>query len=133
MREARRDGTMTDAIVMPIPTSAATTTVRGPNTVAVSGNPAPAASNAAMRPRATRRPPNTPRTVETTPRPRASSVIMRRTWRPDAPTARRRASSRSRWPIVIWKTLLMMKALTNAVMNAKMSRPVPNTSTNWLT
>src|SRR6056297_2012312 len=27
----------------------------------------------------------------------------------------------------------MMNALTNAVMNAKINRPVPNTSTNWLT
>ncbi len=34
---------------------------------------------------------------------------------------------------MIWNTLLMMNALTNAVMNAKTNSPVPNTLTNWLT
>ncbi len=127
---ARRDGTMTDAIVMPMPTSAAITTVRSWSTVWVSGNPAPAASKAAMRPRATSTPPRTPDNVANTPSTKASTEIIQRTWRAEAPTARRSASSRNRCPMVIWNTLLMMNALTNAVMKAKMSSPVPKTLTN---
>ena len=130
---ARRDGTMTDAIVMPMPTSAAITTVRTWSTVRVSGNPAPAASKAAIRPRATSSPPRTPNIVANMPSTKASAEIIQRTWRAEAPTARRRASSRNRCPIVIWNTLLMMNALTNAVMKAKTSNPVPKTLTNWLT
>ncbi len=60
---ARRAGTMTDSMVMPIPTSAAIRMVRGSMTISASGNPAPAASKRAMRPRATSRPPMRPNTV----------------------------------------------------------------------
>ncbi len=93
---ARRDGTMTDAIVMPMPTSAATMTVRSWSTVCVSGKPAPAASNRRISRLATPTPPMMPSTVANTPRANASVEIIQRTWRPEAPTARRSASSRRR-------------------------------------
>ncbi len=130
---ARRDGTITESMVIPMPTNAAMTIVRGRSTVWALGNPAPAASNNAISPCATSSPPTTPSTVATTPRANASSVIIRRTWRPEAPTARSNASSRRRWPMVIWNTLLMMNALTNAVMNANTRSPVPKMPTNSLT
>ena len=60
---ARRDGTMTESMVIPMPTNAAMTIVRGRSTVWASGNPAPAASNSAISPRATSSPPTTPSTV----------------------------------------------------------------------
>ena len=63
----------------------------------------------------------------------ASTTISRRTWRPAPPTARSRASSRRRWPIVMANTLLIRKALTKAVMKAKISSPVPNGPMNSLT
>ena len=125
---------MTDAIVMPMPTSAAITIVRDLEHglgVGESGPGGVEGGDEAACDQQRRR--ATPNNVASTPSTKASAEIIRRTWRPDAPTARRSASSRSRWPIVIWNTLLMMNALTNAVMKAKTSRPVPNTPTNWLT
>ena len=118
---------------MPIPTTAAATTVRGWMIVCASGNPAPAALKRITITRATITPPTRPSNVAISPSAKASATIIRRTCLPEAPTARSRASSRSRWPMVIWKMLLMMNAATNAVMNAKIKRPVPNTSTNELT
>ena len=87
---------MTEPIVMPMPTRAAITTVRGDITVPVDGNPAPAALKPAMSSLATRTPPTRPRIVAIRPRMNDSTVIIRRTCRPDAPTARINASSRSR-------------------------------------
>ena len=66
IRATRRAGTMTDSSVTPMPTMAATTTVRGSSTVEVSGNPAPAALNTLISPRATRMPPPMPSVVATT-------------------------------------------------------------------
>ncbi len=53
----------------------------------------------------------------------ASAITSRRTCGPLAPTARRSASSRRRWPIVMPNTLLITNAATNAVTKAKISRP----------
>ena len=121
---ARRAGMRTDNIVTPIPTIVATITVRGSSTVPVGGNPAPMALNSAMIRRATAMPPKMPIAVPITPIPSASVAIRRLTWVAFAPIARSSASSRSRCPIVIWKTLLMMNAATKAVTKAKMSSPV---------
>ena len=54
MRAARMAGTSTDSRVMPTPTIAATTTVRGFMSSGVGGNPPPAPLKAAMMPCATR-------------------------------------------------------------------------------
>ena len=133
MRAARSAGMMTAAIVTPTPTTKAQMTVRGSSFNAVSGKPAPVALNTARMPLATSRPPPMPTTVAISDMISASRKIIRRTWRPEAPTARSSASSRSRWPIVMANTLLMRNALTKAVMKAKIRRPVPNGPMKLLT
>ncbi len=93
---ARRAGTMTDAIVMPTPTTNAMMIVRGVITVPVSGNPAPAALKREISRRATPMPSPMPTIVAITDITSASTTIMRRTCLPSAPIARSKASSRSR-------------------------------------
>ena len=73
-----------------------------------------------------------PSTVAVTEMMSASATIMRRTCFVLAPTARISASSRRRWLIVMPNTLLMMNALTNVVMKANASRPLPKIEMNEL-
>ena len=122
---ARRAGTITDSIVMPTPTRNGHDDRARQQHGAVSGKPAPAALKTAIEPRATRMPPPMPsdrgdRPTSPAPRRRSSAAPGCRA----APTARISASSRSRWPIVIWNTLLMRKALTKAVTKAKPEQAV---------
>ena len=55
------------------------------------------------------------------------------TWRRLAPTARSRASSRSRWATMIENVLKMTNDPTNSAMNAKTSRKVPKKLSAWWT
>ena len=109
------------------------TTAVGLSTIPKAGNPAPAALKMPRISLATPMPAKMPTIVAITGHHSASTTISRRTWRPAPPTARSRASSRSRWPIVMANTLLIRKALTKAVMKAKISSPVPIGPMNSLT
>ena len=130
---ARRAGISTARTVIPTPTRKAITTAIGVSTIGKSGKPAPAALKMARISLATPMPAKMPMTVAMTDITNASTTISRRTWRPAPPTARSRASSRRRCPIVMANTLLIRKALTKAVMKAKISSPVPNGPMNSLT
>ena len=95
----------TDASVMPTPTAKAQPIVRGRRTVEEAGKPAPAELKIAISSFATPMPPAIPAIVAITDITSASKKMSRMTCPPFAPTARIMASSRSRWPIVIWNTL----------------------------
>ena len=72
-RAARTAGMITEAIVIPTPTTNAITTVRGRSTVVTSGNPAPAALKMLTIPLATKMPATMPTMVATTDVTRAST------------------------------------------------------------
>ena len=69
--------------------------------------------------------------MATTPITTASSFTDLLIWRPVAPSARSRASSRTRCPITIENVLLMMKALTTTAMMANASNTEEMMFMNW--
>ena len=75
-------------------------------------------------PMAASTPKPTPISDDTAPTTAASASTERNSWRRLAPTTRRRASSRVRWPTMIEKVLKMVKAPTNKAIKAKTSRAV---------
>ena len=80
---------MTDAIVMPMPTSAATMIVRTCEHGLGVGESGPGGVESTISSRATATPPRTPEhRRQDAERRGPRREIIRRTWRPDAPTAR---------------------------------------------
>ena len=92
-REALRAGPMAETRVTPIPTTAATSTVRPETITGESGNSAPMAPNSARKPKATPTPTPMPRPEASRPITPASAKTARRSWAGSAPTVRSKASS----------------------------------------
>ena len=90
----------------------------------VLGRSIPNADSNACRPRAITTPAASPITEANTPTSAASVRTDARTWPRLAPSARRSASSRVRWAVMIENVLKMMNAPTNSAMNAKTRRAV---------
>ena len=93
---ARRAGVSDANIVTPIPTIKATMIVRGAMMMSMLGNVRPSQPMTLRRPSANNTPPPSPTTDAITPTINDSSSELNLTWRPLAPSARSRASSRTR-------------------------------------
>ncbi len=105
-----------------MPTSSATTTVRGSSVRPVFGSVKPTASNSQNRPEASARPSRRPTTDATIPTISASMITETRTWRRDAPRVRRVANSRMRCAIVIASEFAITNEPTKSAIPANASR-----------
>ena len=124
-REARSAGSIAEARVTPMPTTATTMIVlvrisRGP-----SGNSPPADENSCLRAEATPRPPTKPRPDAARPIEPASINTICMICLLLAPIDRIRPNIRVRWPTRVANVLLMMKVLTKSTTIAKPSKTLP--------
>ena len=124
MRTARRAGLTAATTVTPTPTRSETTTVRVSKTGDPAGRLTPNPRSSASIPKAASTPRPMPTAEDTSPTIAASPRTERKTWRRLAPTMRRSASSRVRWPTMIEKVLKMVKAPTNSEMKANTNSAV---------
>ena len=131
-RAARRAGKIDETTVTTVPTTNATTTVRGSSWSEVLGRSTPNADSSPFRPRAIPIPARRPRADATKPVTNASTTTDVMTCRRLAPIARSSAISRVRCATMIENVLKMMNAPTNSAMNAKTSRAVrKKPSASW--
>ena len=121
-RVARTAGAMPASTVTTTPTSSDTTTVRVAKTVEACGRVSPTASKSAFSPLASTKPRPRPTTEASAPITSDSSSTERRTWRREAPSVRRVASSRVRCATVIDSVLKITKEPTNRATPPKPSR-----------
>jgi hypothetical protein len=121
-RVARSAGSSPATSVITTPTAMLTTTVRVVSTAPLSGMLSSAAATSAARPLSRPIPSRSPATEPTTPMTADSTATELRTWRRDAPSMRRVASSRMRCAIVIESVLKMTKAPTKSAMPPNASR-----------
>ncbi len=131
IRTARRAGLMAATSVTPTPTTMHTMTVRASNTRGPDGSVTPKPLSSFSRPMAASTPRPRPISDETSPTMAASPRTERKTWRRLAPTMRRSASSRVRWPTVMEKVFKMVKPPTKSAMKAKTSRAVLRKPSAW--
>ncbi len=99
-------------------------TVRASNTRGPDGSVTPNPLSSFSSPTAASTPSPRPISDDTSPTMAASPSTERNTWRRLAPTMRRSASSRVRWPTVMEKVFKMVKPPTKSAMKAKTSRAV---------
>jgi hypothetical protein len=123
-RDALRAGEIAAAIVMPVPRSSDTTTVRDAMTSAVGGSLRPIAATSAFSPIASTTPTPTPTIDATSPTTAASTKTDVITCRRRAPSARNSANSLLRWATTMLKVLKMMNAPTNRATNPNTRSPV---------
>ncbi len=121
---ARRAGRIEEKTVTTVPTSSATTIVRGSSWVDVLGRSMLNAERSPWSPMAIPIPATIPRTEANSPTANASTITDVSTCRRLAPSVRSRASSRVRWATMIENVLKMMNAPTNSAMNANTSSAV---------
>ena len=133
MRDARMAGATAEITVISVPTTSPTITVRRVTTSPVAGMSKPSAASPALSTKASPIPASMPATDATTPMTRDSPRTAAMTCRRLAPTARSRASSRSRWATMIENVLKMTNDPTNSAMNAKMSKNTPTKLSAWRT
>ncbi len=124
IREARTAGKTADPTVTAVPTTIAAITVRGSNTIPPAGRSMPRADIIALSIWATPMPRRKPAVDAVTPTTTASISWAEITCDRPVPMALRRAISRIRWVMTIWKVLKMVKLATTKPMIAKTSRRV---------
>ncbi len=132
-RAARRAGRIDDTTVTTVPTTNATTMVRGSSWSAVLGRSTPNADSSPFSPRAIAIPARRPSADAIKPVTNASTTTDVMTCRRLAPTARSSAISLVRCATMIENVLKMMNAPTNSAMNANTSSAVrknPSASCN---
>jgi hypothetical protein len=106
------------------PTAIETITVRPSSTSEVVGRSIPNASNSALRPRATTKPPAIPISEPMRPIATASTSTVLRICRREAPSVRSIPNSRTRWATVIEKVLKIRNEPTRTAMKPKTRRKV---------
>ena len=108
--------------VTTIPSASATMIVRGSTTIEALGRSTPNASKRRFSPLASATPSTSPTSEAKTPMTSPSVRTERLTWRLDAPSVRRVASSRMRWASVIESVLKITNAPTPSAMKPNPSR-----------
>ena len=131
IRAARRAGETAARIVITMPAAGLTSTVRGFTTRPVDGRSKPIAASPAFSSTASPIPAPRPAAEASIPMIRDSPRTEAITWRRLPPTARSRASSRSRWATMIEKVLKMTKDPVNSATHANTSRNTPMKLSAW--
>jgi hypothetical protein len=123
-RVERSAGSSAASRVTITPTRIETITVRASSTSEVVGRSIPSASNRALSPRATAKPPAIPISAPTSPIATASTSTVVRICRREAPSVRSIPNSLTRWATVIEKVLKIRNEPTTTAMKPKTSRKV---------